>query len=169
MYLVHKMKKDSEKGFVLIAALMGIMILLAVGFLALTVTTGDMKIASRLIGERKAFSAAETGVHELCRNFNSFLNNPVITCYGDNNYIVCQNQFDPANDPTVRYSYTEPQKNNSMPSIPSPGFNLVLGYKSTVFDTVVTGEDTAYGSKTEISVGTATAPMPGDTQYGPGG
>jgi Tfp pilus assembly protein PilX len=72
MCLVHKIKrvKNSESGFVLIAALMGIIILLAVGFLALTITTGDMKIASRLIGERKAFSAAETGVHELCRIFN---------------------------------------------------------------------------------------------------
>jgi Tfp pilus assembly protein PilX len=155
MYLVHKIKKDSEKGFVLIAALMGIMILLAVGFLALTVTTGDMKIASRLIGERKAFSAAEAGVHELCRNFNWQASTGVSNFY-----------FDAANDPTVRYSYPIPDRNSSMPSVPAKGYDLTKSYTSAVFDTVVTGEDTAYGSKTEIAVGTATAPSPSDTQQG---
>lgn len=157
MCLVHKIKrvKNSESGFVLIAALMGIIILLAVGFLALTITTGDMKIASRLIGERKAFSAAETGVHELCRIFN--WQAPAAT---SNIY------FDAANDPTVRYSYAQPQRNNSMPSVPSPGYDLSKSYTSSVFDTVVTGEDTAYDSKTEIAVGTATAPSPSDTQQG---
>jgi len=158
MYLVHKikkMKKNSEKGFVLIAALMGIMILLAVGYFALTITTGDMKIASRLIGERKAFSAAEAGVHELCRNFNWQSGVGVSNFY-----------FDVTNDPTVRYSYPEPGRNTSMPSVPARGYDLTKAYTSAVFDTVVTGEDTAYGSKMEIAVGTATAPSPADTQQG---
>lgn len=157
MCLVHKIKrvKNSESGFVLIAALMGIIILLAVGFLALTITTGDMKIASRVVGERKAFSAAETGVHELCRNFNPM--NPATASYVF---------FDTANDPTVRYSYDPPIRNSSMPSIARPGFDLTRSYTSSVFDTVVTGEDTAYDSKAEIAVGTATAPNPSDTQQG---
>ena len=158
MYLVHeikKMNKNSEKGFVLIAALMGIMILLAVGYFALTVTTGDMKIASRLIGERKAFSAAEAGVHELCRMFDWQSGTGVTNFY-----------FDVANDPTVKYSYPLPERNSSMPSVPAKGYDLTKSYTSAVLDTVVTGEDTAYGSKTEIAVGTATAPSPSDTQQG---
>ncbi len=68
----HKMKlkkENSESGFVLIVALMGIMILLAVGFFALTVSTRDLMIASRLVGERKAFSAAEAGVHAISTIF----------------------------------------------------------------------------------------------------
>ena len=152
---IRKVKKNSENGFVLIAALMGIIILLAVGFLALTITTGDMKIASRLVGERKAFSAAEAGIHELCRNFNSMAPAAASNVY-----------FDAANDPTVKYSYALPAINGNMPSIPSPGYMLSSGYKSSVFDTIVTGEDTAYGSKTDIAVGTETDPRPADTQQG---
>lgn len=167
MCLVHKIrkvKKNSESGFVLIVALMGIMILLAVGYFALTITSVDMKIASRVVGERKAFSAAETGVHELCRNFNPM--SSVTICDSVNNYVACNVQFDPANDPTVRYSYTAAIRNSSMPSIARAGFDLTKSYTSALYDTVVTGEDTAYDSKAEIAVGTATDPRPADTQQG---
>ena len=58
------------KGFALVMAIMAIMILMALGFLAISVTTGDLKITSRIVGEKKALSAAETGIHRLMRNFN---------------------------------------------------------------------------------------------------
>lgn len=64
-----KIGKKSEGGFVLILALIGIMILIAVGYFALTVSTSDLRIAARLVGERKAFSAAEAGVHALVSSY----------------------------------------------------------------------------------------------------
>jgi hypothetical protein len=47
--IINKIKifdKNPEGGFILILALIGIMILLAVGFFALTVSTGDLQIAA---------------------------------------------------------------------------------------------------------------------------
>ena len=73
MQLVDKKfdyRQKSEGGFVLIAALMAVMILMAVGFLALTVTSQDILISSRLVGERKALSAAEAGAQQLCVSLN---------------------------------------------------------------------------------------------------
>lgn len=91
----HKMKlkrENSESGFVLIVALMGIMILLAVGFFALTVSTKDLMIASRLVGERKAFSAAEAGVHAISSIFAEGMVFPTNV------------QVDPVSDPHASYS-----------------------------------------------------------------
>ena len=65
MHSAHKIfdyRQKSEGGFVLIAALMAVMILMAVGFFSLTVTSQDILISSRLVGERKALSAAEGGL-----------------------------------------------------------------------------------------------------------
>ena len=59
-----------RKGFALITAILAIMILMALGFLAISVTTGDLKITSRVVGEKKALSAAETGIHRLMQNFD---------------------------------------------------------------------------------------------------
>lgn len=45
----------SEKGIALVAALLAIMVLTAVGILVFIVSTRDIRISSRLIGERKLF------------------------------------------------------------------------------------------------------------------
>ncbi len=58
-----------KKGFALVAALMAIWILTAVGVLVFTVSTQDIRISGRLICEKKAFSAAETGLQWLTANF----------------------------------------------------------------------------------------------------
>jgi len=60
---------SGKKGFALVAALMAIWILTAVGVLVFTVSTQDIRISGRLICEKKGFSAAETGLHWLTQNF----------------------------------------------------------------------------------------------------
>ena len=55
-------KRQAEKGFVLVAALMAVFLLVALGVLVFTVTTQDVRISSRYIGEKKAFSAAESAI-----------------------------------------------------------------------------------------------------------
>ena len=149
-------KSKSEKGFVLIVALLAILIMMAVGFYALTTSSQDIRIASRLIGERKAFSAAEAGVHVLCKSFNP------------TSAASFSGQVDPDNDPSIRYSTTLPVRNGTMPSIDLPGFDMSKAYVGSVFDTLVTGVDSNYGSSVTIAVGTAYAPNPSDTQQGGG-
>jgi hypothetical protein len=60
---------SGKKGFALVAALMAIWILTAVGVLVFTVSTQDIRISGRLVCEKKGFSAAETGLYWLTANF----------------------------------------------------------------------------------------------------
>jgi len=60
----------ARKGFALIAALLANLILLAVGILAVNLSSGDIRVSMRTVGDKKALNAAETGVHELSRLFD---------------------------------------------------------------------------------------------------
>ena len=61
----------NEKGFALVAALMANLILLAVGFIAINLSTQDIRISMRAVGDKKAVNAAETAVHMLAMDFIS--------------------------------------------------------------------------------------------------
>jgi hypothetical protein len=97
-----------RKGFALVTAILAIMILVALGFLALSVTTGDLKITSRVVGEKKALSAAETGVHRLMQNFDpanmagALVNNAQVNAAADpNSLYTISNVGLPASGPAV--------------------------------------------------------------------
>jgi Tfp pilus assembly protein PilX len=123
-------RENSEGGFVLIVALMGIMILLAVGFFALTVSTRDLMIASRLVGERKAFSAAESGVHAISSIFAEGMVFPTNV------------QVDSANDPHASYSVSGASTAVSgLPETCSGAFSIEGGitWSCKNFRAVVTG------------------------------
>lgn len=157
MYSALKMlsdKRKSEKGFVLVVALLATMILVAVGVFALTITSQDVRIVRHVIGERRALSAAESGVHLVLMQLNPMA--PVIY----------NGQIDPVNDPGLRYTTNVPVRNNNMPSISMPGFDLSRAYVGSVFDTVITGQDDTYGTTARIALGSAYAPNPSDTQQG---
>jgi hypothetical protein len=146
----HSLHRRSERGFVLIAALMAVMILMAVGFFILTTTSQDVKISSRLVGERKALSAAESGLQQLCIDFT-----PGGAATGWIN-------FDTAKDPTARYRI------NALPSKPSgevsaPGWDADWSYKT--YETIITGQDTAYQSEVQLSVGVKHGPTMGRWEY----
>ena len=147
--------KKSEAGFVLIVALTAIMILMAVGFFALTITSSDLMISSRLLGDRKAFSAAEAGVHDVCISFDPTMSARV-------NWSV-----DAADDPNAKYSSTKPLPDPILPSISATGSSIEGGksWSYDVYDSVITGEDTSYGSKVIVSVGLRHGEVPSTPSY----
>ncbi len=55
----------------LVAALIAVMILMALGIFALTTSSQDVKATARSVSEGNALSAAEAGVQTLCANFSS--------------------------------------------------------------------------------------------------
>jgi hypothetical protein len=75
-------------------------------------------------------------------------------------------QIDPVSDPGISYTTNVPQRNDTMPTISMPGFDLSRAYVGSVFDTVVTGRDNNYGATERIAMGSAYAPNPSDTQQG---
>ncbi len=60
----------NNNGFALIAALMAMLVLTAVGALVLTITTKDIRVASRVVGEKMALSAEQSGMHGALMYFN---------------------------------------------------------------------------------------------------
>lgn len=64
------MKIGHEGGFALIAAVLANLILLAVGIIALNLSTQDLRISMKVVGDKKAMSAAEAATHWLMVNFD---------------------------------------------------------------------------------------------------
>jgi Tfp pilus assembly protein PilX len=60
----RKIIKTSE-GYVFVAALLAMFIMTAIGILIFSLTSHDMLTTAKLMGEKRALNAAETGVHEL--------------------------------------------------------------------------------------------------------
>jgi hypothetical protein len=146
-----------KTGFALVAALMAIWILTAVGILVFTVSTQDLRISTRLVGEKRAFSALETGINALTRNFD--YDNPAASKQED------QLADTGGSDPGARYTIAEPW-------IPGPeegpAFIYYTGFSEewgrARFLTNVTGSNTRHGSRAEAHVGLGYGPVPGGTE-----
>jgi hypothetical protein len=153
MCSVHKLIKrtaKSEQGFVLIVAIMAIVIMIAIGFFALTMISGDLMISSRLASERQAFSAAETGAHVVftALDLNNFAN-------ADVNNIPINPDF-----PNLIYTARTIPTNRR---VTVPGFGTSSA--AQVFQTTVTGRNSSDGSSVSIIIGVTPPPTPGDTIY----
>ncbi|NTU42105.1 MAG: hypothetical protein HGA78_03445 [Nitrospirales bacterium] len=125
-----------QQGFALIGALLAILIILAVGVLVFTVTTQDIRTSTRIVGEKKAFAAAEAGVHYAIQNFSAGAS-------------VTNQVVDAATDPDSRFSYT--LSSTGRPVQP-PGYDLEK-WNESLYSMTVTGENTKYGSKVQIDTG----------------
>jgi len=146
-----KRQKNSEEGFVLVVAIMAIIVMVAVGFFAMTMISGDLVITSRLASERRAFSAAESGVHAILTSLD-FDN---LASANVSNVRVS------ANDPTLVYSARTQATERQ---IFIPGYDLAS--KARIHEAVVTGRNTQDGSSVTLSVGVAGPPAIADTQQG---
>ena len=143
-----------RKGFALITAILAVMILMALGFLAISVTTGDLKITARVVGEKKALSAAETGIHRLMQDFNpsTMLADKVNIPY----------QVNAEADPKSLYTISNVGLPASGPAVlPLAGYAVGGGQQwgQRRYLARVTGENTAYNSSVQIDVGMGYGPI----------
>jgi len=153
--IIFKNIRKSEGGFIFVAAIMGVMILMAVGFLALTISGQDVMISSRLVGERKALSAAEACVHYVCAQLDPGNLNP-----------YPPTPYDVANNPSAFFSYTVLSPNKDISNLAVPGYDLAKGWTSGVgFDTICIGGDASYNSSVSVAIGTTGKPVKYDLQY----
>ena len=139
---------EEQNGFSLIIAILSMFILMALGFLALSVTTNDLQITNRIVGEKKALFVAETGIHSLTRNFTP-----------DN---LTGSSAQIANDPASRYTIsTASRPSSGADTLPLKGYSIGGGQQwgQKIFNVSVTGENTFYGSKVQIDVGFGYGPV----------
>jgi len=148
-----------EKGFALVAALMAIWILTSVGMLVFALSTQDIRISSRLVGEKKAFSATEAGVHRFMQSFD-----PAILSAS----VVNNVQVDATNDAESRYSVGMPARPTSGPAtLPLPGYAIGGGQQwgQDRYNVRVTGTNTRYSTFVSVDIGAGYGPVEITTAY----
>jgi len=152
-------KAHSENGFALIAALMGILILTAMGILVFTISTQDIRISSRLIGEKKAFSATEVGIHQFMLSFDP----ANLDASAVSNVPV-----DLTNDPDSRYTVGTPFRPTAGPAaLPLTGYAIGGGQQwgQDRFNASVSGTNTRYHSLVQVNIGVGYGPVEITTAY----
>ncbi len=156
---IGKTDETGQGGFALIASILALFILTALGLLTFTVSTRDVRISSRVVGEKKAFTAAETGIHYLTSHFiPENLGASAATSV----------QVDPYTDPDSRYSIETPARPTTGPAtIPMAGYAIGGGqiWGQERFNTRVTGMNTRYRSRVPVDVGLGFGPVEITTAY----
>ncbi len=147
----------NRSGFALIAALLVIWILSAVGLLVFTVTTRDVRISSRTVGEKKAFYATEAGIHRLTQLFD-----PLNLSNAEKSDTV------DIRDSSSQYTIGKAAIPTTGPAvIPIAGYSVGGGeqWGTPRFVATVTGTNTKYGSTVQVDVGVGLGPVEISTAY----
>jgi len=150
------MQRPKESGFALIAAILANLVLLAVGIIALNLATEDLRISTRVVGEKKAMSAAEAATHWLLLHFDP----------ADPGAVVKANrpltELAGGLEPRGRVSITQPVP----PAAGPPQLSGPAGYEMAStprvllrYDTTITGRNDAYRTSVTGDVGLGYGPV----------
>jgi hypothetical protein len=151
MRLTNKKIPSSAKGFALVTALMACVILFALAMLIIQLSTGDLQVSSRSLGEKKAAIAAEAGIQQ------------VLTSFDPGNPTSATNvPVDTVNAPGSVYSFTTPAPPTSGPAFsPMKGYSIGGGQQwgQRRYVGSVTGQNTDFNSQITIDVGMGYGPI----------
>ncbi len=167
-FVVRRGHGQAEKGFALIAALMALWILAALGILVFTVTTQDVRISSRTVGEKKAFLATESGIGWLVQNFNPANLDASAVTNKQLDYGASTLATQALIDQNSKFSITKPAPPASGPAaLPSPGYAIGGGevWGQTRYVSTVTGRNANYNTTIPIEVGIGYGPVDITTLY----
>ena len=133
-------KKNSEAGFALIAAIMACLILLALGMLVISLSTQDIRVSVKIVGEKRA---AQGGLDP-----QSPIGAPWTT-----------NRADGVSSYTINYPATRPTV--------GPLLIRIWGYsdpwRQSRYNVDVVGRNTEYNTQVTIGVGVGYGPVEGGT------
>ncbi len=137
--------------------MMAILILTAVGLLVFVISTQDIRISGRLVGEKKAVSAAEAGAHSLSTTFNPFnlASNAVANVPVDLNS-------------DTQYSIGTPTRPTSGTALlPMTGYSQSGGQQwgQARYSAPITGSNTTYRSNVQVNLGLGYGPVEMTTTY----
>ena len=142
------MQSNKEQGYALIVALMAVLLLTFLGITAFMLSSQDFVIGNRLIHDKKVFSAAQEGIHDLVYNFNP--SNPEA--------ITRKN----ATDPDCYYSATKPVSSVA-PYYSGPGNSPDRAYALYESDVTAIYKDSV--TKIEVGIQLGYGPVPITTNY----
>jgi Tfp pilus assembly protein PilX len=149
------LRRRNEGGFALVAALLANLILLAVGIIALNLSSQDIRVSVRTMADKKAVTAAETGVHRLALDFISEANIPALTGKVYNDF---------SSDSGTKATVVSIVKNPNSVTAPSmPGYQIggTVSWSQEVYQVEIKGENTRYNSVVNVVAGFGHGPAPG--------
>jgi Tfp pilus assembly protein PilX len=158
-----KRKTRHERGFALIAALLANLILLAVGIVAINLSTQDIRISMKALGDKKALNAAEGGIHRLTLIFDP-----------DNLASMTSTSFtqvDTGGDAGTKYKVlpNSVKQASGLGSAPvyMPGYNAssAVAWGQKRYDAEVQGNNDTYGASVTVKVGLGFGPVPVSVNY----
>jgi Tfp pilus assembly protein PilX len=143
--------KSKQNGFALIAALLANLILLAVGIIAINLSTQDLRISMKTVGDTMASNAAEAGLHWVTVQFDSATYPALVSTI---------NLVDSSSN--SEYIINNIQEATTGPAqIPLPGFAMGGGqvWGLARYDARISGRNTAYNTATTIDAGLGFGPV----------
>ena len=145
----------SQRGFILLVAILACVILAALGVLVISLSTGDLRTSVSTVGEKKALGAVESGYHVLTQTFD-----PLTPNYGINPILNTWAYVDAANDPGSKYKITTVGLSPFAPLAP-PGYSMEssAGWGMARFDVAVMGENSSYNTNAQVDVGVGYGPV----------
>ena len=164
------MKIKRKEGFALVAAIMACLILLAVGLVAYLMTTQDSRTSLRVMGDKKAMMATESGIHRIMANFDAANIKPEVfdPNHPHDNWVtpVCL-QVNAAADPSSQYCFGQPVRPPSGDIVALAGYAIAGGqmWGQIRYSATVTGQNTNYGGQAQVQVGFGYGPVEIDTTY----
>ena len=143
----------SEKGFILLTALIACAILMALGILVWWSSTGELRTTTSTVGEKRALAAAESGYHILTQSFD-----PMATNYG-----ITQNTWTNVSStlaPNQQYKITNVGL-SPYSALAPPGYSMESsqGWGMARYDLTVSGRDTTYDTEQDVGVGVGYGPV----------
>lgn len=141
---LRRLHVTSGKGFSLVVAILAILILAALGYLVVMMSTQDTRVSARVVGEKKAMAAAETGIHQFMASFDPMS-------------VTVWPLTGTTSDATSTYSIAQPVRppvgSGMPPEVPRAGFALGAGGVDQMWMADVTGISTKYNATVNVQVG----------------
>lgn len=140
--------------------------LFALAMLVIHLSTQDLRSSAKNVGDKKASSGAETGIHRMVQNFDP-QNLPASAVTSTTANAVQINgvwylQVDSANDPNSVYTIGTPTRPTSGPTfLPMTGYSIGGGqsWGQARYVVDVTGRNTAYDTSVTIGTGVGYGPI----------
>ncbi len=135
----------SQRGFILLVAIIACAILAALGVLVFSLSTGDLRTSVATLGGKKALGAVESGYHILTQTFDPMVTSPL--------YGITMNTWiavDAANDPGSRYKITNVALSLKYPPLMPVGYSQPWGMAR--YDITVMGENSSYNTPNNAQV-----------------
>lgn len=157
---------SSQKGFILLTALLACVVLFALTFLIINLSTSDLKVSSQIVGQKKAMLAAEAGIHGMMVDFDPQDLTASVTSDLSSNTIkiggTWHQKVDPANDPNSVYTVSTPTTPTTGPVfLPLTGYSIGGGQQwgQRAYNVRVTGRNTTYNTTVMIEAGIGYGPV----------